>query len=451
MNKISLNIEQLRMRLSFQLINKIISPFAFVFVLSVPTNSIARNIPSLIQDSPKEVLDQVWQIIYRDYMDSNGNFNRKNWIDVRKKLLSRSYDDFDHSYQAIRGMLDSLNDPYTRFLDPKEFKEMRIDTSGELTGIGIQISIDEQLKEVIVISPIEGTPAFKAGLKAKDIIKSIDGKLTKGMSINNVVKLIRGEKGSLVNIGILRNGNLINYSIERDRIKISSVTSRINLAKEGKKIAYIRLKQFSANAAKEMRNTIVSIEKKSPDAYIIDLRGNPGGLLEASIDISRQLLDKGIIVSTKTKEGITDIRRARGNALTKKPLAVLVNEGSASASEILSGAIQDNNRGILVGKKTFGKGLVQSVRPLADGSGLTVTVAKYLTPNGTDIHKNGINPDIEALVKLKNNKKLTSNDLGTKLDSQYVIAENSLLRNLIKNDQYKSYNPTKSNLRFALK
>ncbi len=419
--------------------------------ICLPTFSFTSSTKSLINNSPKEVIDQVWQIIYRDYLDTSGRYNKDKWIEKRKEVLSRKYDDDEDSYQTIRDMLSALEDPYTRFLDPREFKEMKIDTSGELSGIGIQISIDQKNNNIIVVSPIEGSPASDIGIKAKDIIISVDKTYIKGMGIEKVVKLIRGKVGSSVTLGILREGKQIKYSIVRARIKISSIVSRLNYTKDGRKLGYIRLKQFSANAPKEMRKTILSLEKKFPEAYVLDLRGNPGGLLESSIDISRQFLDKGIIVSTKTKNGIKDIRRARGNALTSKPLAILVDEGSASASEIVSGAVQDNKRGILVGKKTFGKGLVQSVRSLADGSGLTVTVAKYLTPNGRDIHKNGIIPDIEASVKLKNNQRLNSYELGTELDSQYKIAENTLINNYMKRKVNSLFIPSSSNYKYALR
>jgi len=180
------------------------------------------------------------------------------------------------------------------------------------------------------------------------------------------------------------------------------------------------------------------------------LRGNPGGLLEASIDIARQWLDKGIIVSTKTRDGIKDVRRANGNALTARPVVVLVNEGSASASEILSGALQDNQRGILVGQKTFGKGLVQSVRGLSDGSGLTVTIAKYLTPSGTDIHKNGIKPDVKAMIPTDEIKNITLEQLGTEKDSQYVVAETTLIKAMRKAVDGIIYDPKGANLSSAL-
>ncbi len=200
-----------------------------------------------------------------------------------------------------------------------------------------------------------------------------------------------------------------------------------------------------------MSLSINKLEKQNPYGYVLDLRSNPGGLLEASIEIARQWINTGIIVSTKTNDGITDVRKAQSRALTNRPVVVLIDEGSASASEILSGAIKDNNRGVLVGKKTFGKGLVQSVRSLSDGSGLTVTVAKYLTPSGKDINKNGIEPDIRADLLLNDENKLTNSDLGTLKDSQYVVAENILLKKFRVESNNNSYHPLRSNLGYALK
>ncbi len=429
---------------------KFFKTFLFLVFLSSPSLSFQSSASTFVTDSPKEIIDQVWQIIYRDFLDYSGKFKSEEWIKLRKDILLGKYYDPEDSYIAIRGLLEQLDDPYTRFLDPEEFNEMRIDTSGELMGVGIQISLNEETNEIIVVSPIDGSPAFNAGIKAKDIIVSINEKSIKGFTIENAVKLIRGKKGTKVELGISRGDDTFKVSLTRDRIEINAVNSRINNTNFGAKIGYIRLKQFNANSAKEMSYAIKNLEQKKPFGYVLDLRSNPGGLLEASIEIARQWINKGIIVSTKTKDGITDVRRSIGRALTDRPVVVLINEGSASASEILSGAIKDNNRGILVGKKTFGKGLVQSVRSLSDGSGLTVTVAKYLTPSGKDINKNGIEPDIEIDLLLKNGNKLTNLDLGTVNDSQYIKAENFLTDKYRSSDNTTSYNPNKSNLDFAL-
>ena len=383
-----------------------------------------------ISDSPKEVIDQVWQIVYRDYLDSSGDYDEASWRQLRRDLLKKSFAGSAESYEAIRGMLASLNDPYTRFLDPKQFKEMRIDTSGELMGVGIQLSLDKATKELVVVSPIEGTPASRAGVQSKDVIVSIDGKSTEGMNTEDAVKLIRGPEGSAVILGLRRGDELIDVPLTRARIEINAVSYKLNTTRDQHKVGYIRLKQFNANAAKEMREAAKALEAQDVDGYVLDLRGNPGGLLEASIDIARQWLNEGIIVSTRTREGIRDVRRATGSAITDKPLVVLIDQGSASASEILSGSLQDNGRAQLVGQKTFGKGLVQAVRGLSDGSGLTVTIAKYLTPKGTDIHKNGIEPDIKSEMNEKQLKSFTIEKLGTDQDPQYIDARRQLIKRI---------------------
>ncbi|MDB4623123.1 S41 family peptidase [bacterium] len=383
-----------------------------------------------ISDSPKEVIDQVWQIVYRDYLDSSGDYDEASWRQLRRDLLKKSFAGSAESYEAIRGMLASLNDPYTRFLDPKQFKEMRIDTSGELMGVGIQLSLDKATKELVVVSPIEGTPASRAGVQSKDVIVSIDGKSTEGMNTEDAVKLIRGPEGSAVILGLRRGDELIDVPLTRARIEINAVSYKLNTTRDQHKVGYIRLKQFNANAAKEMREAAKVLEAQDVDGYVLDLRGNPGGLLEASIDIARQWLNEGIIVSTRTREGIRDVRRATGSAITDKPLVVLIDQGSASASEILSGSLQDNGRAQLVGQKTFGKGLVQAVRGLSDGSGLTVTIAKYLTPKGTDIHKNGIEPDIKSEMNEKQLKSFTIEKLGTDQDPQYIDAKKQLIKRI---------------------
>ena len=398
---------------------------------------------TILENNYKEVIDHVWQIVYRDFLDSSGKFERSNWINLRKDFLAKKYSDNNEAYDAIRDMLSNLNDPYTRFLDPKEFNQMRIDTSGELTGVGIQIVKDKESDSLIIISPIEGTPAYAAGIKAKDKILSIDNVSTKGLNIEDAVKLIRGRRGTKVKLEILRNGNSFYKSLLRERIEIKSVTSKINETKDGVLIGYVKLKQFNANASREMKDTLKDLEIKKVSGYVLDLRSNPGGLLESSIDISRQFIDKGIIVSTVSKDGLRETKRGNGKALTKKPLIVLVNEGSASASEIVSGAIRDNNRGKLVGKKTFGKGLVQSMRTLVDGSGLTVTVAKYLTPNGTDINKFGITPDIE--VKMNSNPIL-QREIGTKRDKQYRAGEKELLKIIKRTNLVSQFEPNSANL-----
>jgi carboxyl-terminal processing protease len=239
--------------------------------------------------------------------------------------------------------------------------------------------------------------------------------------------------------------------LTRELIELHAVNHQVNTTPDGMKVGYIRLKQFNANATKDMRAAVKDLESQGVQGYVLDLRSNPGGLLMASVEIARQWLNEGIIVSTKTRDGIQDVKRATGKAVTTKPLVVLVNEGSASASEILSGALQDNNRAVLVGQKTFGKGLVQSVRGLSDGSGMTVTIAKYLTPLNHDIHHRGIVPNVPVKMTEAEAQKLRLEDLGTRKDSQYRTAETTLVKQLrTVGSVQKAYQPGKVNLPAAL-
>ena len=423
----------------------------YIFLLATSFSGLFLNNfaeATVLNNSYKEVIDHVWQIVYRDFLDSSGKFQKSNWINLRKEVLSKTYSDSNEAYDAIRDMLSNLDDSYTRFLEPKEFNQMRIDTSGELTGVGIQIVKDKESDDLIIISPIEGTPAFDAGIKARDKILSIDDISTEGMNIEEAVKLIRGQRGTKVKLEILRGSQSFFKTLSREKIEIKSVSSKVNQTKNGLLIGYIRIKQFNANASKETRDAIKDLETKKVAGYVLDLRSNPGGLLESSIDISRHFINKGVIVSTVSKDGLKETKKGNGQALTKKPLVVLVNEGSASASEIVSGAIKDNKRGKLVGKKTFGKGLVQSMRTLVDGSGLTVTVAKYLTPNGTDINKSGIIPDIEVRMNIN---PILQREIGTRKDKQYRAGEKELINIINRKNQISEFNPDTTNLNAFLK
>ncbi|MDY7014418.1 MAG: S41 family peptidase [Cyanobacteriota bacterium] len=376
---------------------------------------------AFFSESPKELIDEVWQIIDRRYVDAT--FNQVDWRALRKEYLDRNYSNQEEAYEAIREMLSELGDPYTRFMNPDEFKSMQIDTSGELTGVGIQIAKDEESDRLIVIAPIEDSPAFEAGILARDLIVKINGEDTLGMDVNDAVKKIRGEEGTEVTLTVKRGEKEIDYPITRARIEIHPVRARAEETDLGE-VGYIRLNQFSANAAKEMREAIETFEEENVVGYILDLRSNPGGLLYASVEIARMWLDEGSIVSTVDREGEVDREQAMNRAITDKPLVVLVDGGSASASEILSGALQDNKRAVLVGTQTFGKGLVQSVRSLGDGSGLAVTIAKYLTPSGRDINKEGIPPDVIFELSEEQRKQLQSDrtQIGTEDDPQFMKA-----------------------------
>ncbi|MBF2099212.1 MAG: S41 family peptidase [Gloeomargaritaceae cyanobacterium C42_A2020_066] len=377
-----------------------------------------------LTESPKELVDEVWQVVYQNYVDPS--FNKNDWRQVRRQYLSRSYTSKEQAYGAIREMLERLEDPYTRFMEPEQFQSMRIDTSGELTGVGIQLAQDEKTKQLVVISPIEDTPAARAGILAQDVIVKINDKSTQGMDINQAVALIRGKAGTTVQLTIRRGERQAVYTLKRERIELHAVRSEVQESRLGK-LGYIRLTQFNGNASADMRKAIEDLEKQQVVGYILDLRSNPGGLLQSSVEIADMWLDRGTIVSTKTRVGEAERYEARRSTLTNKPLVVLVDGGSASASEILAGALQDNQRAVLVGTKTFGKGLVQSVRELQDGSGLAVTIAKYYTPAGRNINKEGINPNVEiSLTDEQREAILKNRAVGTPQDPQYARALEAL-------------------------
>ena len=300
----------------------------------------------------------------------------------------------DLIYGSLKGMLSSL-DPHSQFLEPEDYAELKTETQGKFGGLGIEISIRDGL--LTIVTPLEDTPAWRAGLKAGDRIVKIENELTKDMSLNDAVKKLRGEPGTKVTITILREEEfkIHEYTITREIIKIQDVKDTMILEDN---IGYVRLTEFREDSHKEFRNALDQLQKQGADSLILDLRNNPGGLLNVAIKITEEFLPTGqTIVSTKGRHPSQDIITKSKNAshLIDWPMVVLINEGSASGSEILAGALKDNKRAIILGAKSFGKGSVQSVIPLADGSGLRLTTSKYLTPSGVSIHGTGITHDIE--------------------------------------------------------
>jgi len=381
-----------------------------------------HSVRAALQDSPKAVVDEVWQLVNREYVD--GTFNHINWQATRQSLLSRNYTSREQAYTSIRAALKQLNDPYTRFLDPKQYQSLTDQTSGELSGIGIRMELNAKTKHLTVVEALENSPALKAGIRSGDQILAIDGRSTQGMKIEDASKLIRGKAGTPVTLQIGRQGqSQFNVKLTRANIEVSTVS--YNLKKEGsKRIGYIRLAEFSAPAPDEMRRAIAALQAKQVDGYVLDLRGDPGGLLDSGVAIARMWLDNGAIVRTVDRVGDSEELKANQTQLTKLPLVVLVDGNSASASEILSGALQDNRRAILVGSQTFGKALVQSVHSLSDGSGLAVTIAHYFTPAGTDINHKGITPNIKIDLTEAQQQQLAANPslVATQDDPQYARA-----------------------------
>ena len=384
--------------------------------VSVTLFSFAPNAQAFTEE--QKLLLQSWRIVNQSYVDET--FNHQNWWLVRQSFIKKPLREREETYQTIEQMLALLDDPFTRLLRPEQYHSLQVNTSGELSGVGLQINIDSETKLVEVVSPLAGSPAESAGIEPRDYILEIDGVDTKNLTLDEAAARMRGEVGTKVSLCVQshnRNPESIrNLSLIRDRISLNPVTASLeNIS--NKHIGYVRLNQFSANATQEIAHAVAQLEKDGAAGYILDLRNNPGGLLQAGVEIARLWLKEGTIVYTVNRQGTLGNFESNEQVITEAPLVVLVNQGTASASEILAGALQDNGRALLVGEKTFGKGLIQSLFELPDGSGLAVTVAKYETPNHTDINKLGIQPDFVV-----SQEPITYNQIATDADLQYQQA-----------------------------
>ncbi len=377
--------------------------------------------PSAIAFTPEQqLLNEAWRIVNQAYVDDT--FNHQNWWKLREKVLKQPLNDRKETYESIRKILASLDDPFTRLLQPAQYRSLRTSTAGELTGVGLQISINTDTGNLEVIAPIEGSPAAIAGLQPHDQILAIDNTLASALTLDEAAERMRGTIGSTVVLTVQRVGQVKSeptetISLKRDRIEINPVRGELRKAKDGTPIGYIRLGQFNANATREMNEAIQTLEAKKVKGYILDLRNNPGGLLQAGVEIADLWMDPNPIVYTVDRHGVLGSYEATSMALTHAPLVVLVNKGTASASEILAGALQDTKRGTLVGEQTYGKGAIQSLFDLSDGSGLAVTIATYETPNHRNINKIGIAPDQVVPLDLK-----AFEGVATDSDRQYQAA-----------------------------
>ena len=302
------------------------------------------------------------------------------------------YGDDNLTFAAVSGMLNSLGDPYTVFLDPRDNQSLtELIDGGNFGGIGIYIGQDQKTKETIIIEPIAGTPAERAGLKAGDIIVSVDGHSTKGLQLDPVMNLIRGKAGTTARLVVQRSGGPTRtIPVTREEIHVPSVAYRML----DQNVGYIQLFDFGDTSAEEVNTALAKLTSQGAKAFVLDLRNNGGGLLNAAVDISSKFISDGPIVSIIDRSGRIETRDADGDAISRKPLVVLVNQFSASASEITAGAIQDTKAGELIGVKTFGKGVVQTIYPLPGASAIKITTARYVTPAGRDINKKGIMPNV---------------------------------------------------------
>ena len=357
----------------------------------------------------KKILQVLVFFLIYNYASANQNDKLYEKIDLFGEVLERIQNEYvdeinqaDVMDSAINGVLQSL-DPYSAYMSPDLFEDMQTDTRGEFGGLGIEIGMEAGV--VKVIAPIEDTPASKAGIKAGDFIIKINDIQVQGKSLMEAVKLMRGPVGSSIKLTVRRKNikKALDFSIVREIIEVKSVDAKI-LGKK-KNIGYLKLKSFNENSDKQLFKKIKDIEKKNnPIGYIVDVRNNPGGLLNQAVSITDFFLNDGEIVSTKGRK-ISETRKffaRQGDGIKGKPIIVLINSGSASASEILAGALKDHKRAIILGETSYGKGSVQTIIPLKNGGGIRLTVSKYYLPSGQSISEVGVSPDIEIEEKEKN-------------------------------------------------
>lgn len=374
----------------------------FLFIFSLDSNLIAQEGISKEEGTDQDIYSnlelfaEVINLIQQEYVEEKSP----------KDII----------YGALEGMLASL-DPYSQFLDPDTYQELKVETEGEFGGIGIVIAIKDGV--LTIVTPLEGTPGYRAGLQAGDRIVKINGESTKGITLMQAVKKLRGKPGTEVKITVLREKEhrLIDFTIIRDIIKIQSIKDVKVLDSS---IGYIKLVEFQENTLPDFRKALRELLDKKIEGLILDLRNNPGGLLDVAVDITSELLPKGkLIVYTKGRDKRQNMEfKSKGGLYTDGPLIVLINKGTASGAEILAGAIQDNNRGLIIGLPSFGKASVQTIIPLKDGSAVRMTTAHYYTPKGKLISEKGIQPDIiveESPVGTKK-KKLTVDELFEEIE-----------------------------------
>lgn len=395
----------------------------------------------------QRTLVEAWSLIRETFVDPT--FNHQDWDLKLQQTMAEIFPlkSADAAYNKVSGMVSTLGDPFTRIISPKEYQSFKIGSNGNLQGVGLFINVEPTTGHLVVLSCVEGSPAARAGIRQGDELVEINGERLDGVDSEGAAQRLRGKAGTTVTVKVHRvtdkgrhsdiDSGLQEVKLPREYIRLSPISSAIiphrspdgHLAKTG----YVKLSSFSQSAASAMRNAIDEFEHQGVDSYILDLRNNPGGLVKEGLDVAKIWLDGNeTLVNTIDRDGNTSpINMIDGHAITRDPLVVLVNEGSASASEILAGALHDNGRAILVGNRTFGKGKIQSVTELQDGSALFVTVAKYLSPALHDIDQVGLTPDVLCTAEMLNssNVQLTKEKEAVsslQADSCIMVAEHEL-------------------------
>lgn len=344
---------------------------------------------------PQKLVAEAWRIVDQSYVDRT--FNNHDWFKVRMRAVKRAYASVDEGYGAIRDLLALLEDPYTRFLTPNQYESLTSSASGDLVGVGVELFPSRVDDKLTITSAVDNSPAERNGVRSNDIIDTIDGEDTAQLTPDEAAARIRGKPGTTVQLALIRDrgaGEEYVIDLKRESLKLKSVKHEMLQPSLG----YVKIKQFNSSTADDMRTALKDLRAQEAKRYILDLRNNPGGYFPAGVDVARLFYKGGKpIVYVVDKNGIQDeIDSAVDGLASDEPLIVLVNKATASASEILAGALQDSGRAKLVGQQTFGKGVVQTLTQLSDGSGIAVTIARYETPAHRDINKIGIAPDYKS-------------------------------------------------------
>jgi len=374
--------------------NKILTFKTLIAVLMIivfSTSFLLTQRADALSDSKQLVLD-AWTLVNEGYYDPE-KFDEIQWKRIRQKTLQKQIETTEEAYSAIEDMLKPLEDPYTRILRPKDYELLKTSNFGsEINGVGLQLGEDD-FKKVKVVSTIGGSPAEEAGIVSGDLIVKVNGISSEDLGLANTASELRGESGTKVLVEISsEKGEIREIDLERRSVDLRPVRTK-RLRDDSHTIGYLRITQFSESVPKKVEEALQELKEKEVEGLILDLRNNSGGLVSSGIAVADSLLSEKIVVETKNRDGIKDAITSQKETSFDGPMVTLVNKGTASASEILAGSLQDNERSILMGEQTYGKGVIQSLKSLGEDSGIAITVASYLTPKGNNIQGQGMTPD----------------------------------------------------------
>ena len=364
-----------------------------VALLSLGLCALLMAPPAIALSDAQQLVVESWRLVNQAYLDP-AKFDQVHWRRLREQALAKPINSSDEAYAAIEAMLLPLEDPYTRLLRPQDYNAIKATNLGsEINGVGLQLGARAEDGEIVVISPLEGSPAADAGVISGTALISVDGESPKGLGLEATAARLRGEVGTQVVVMLQPpNGSIEEVTLERRSVDLRPVRTR-RLRSTTHTLGYLRITQFSEGVPEQVKEALQELSEKGIEGLVLDLRNNSGGLVSSGLAVADDFLSGAPIVETRNREGINEAIPSAVETLYDGPIVTLVNGGTASASEILAGALQDNDRSQLLGSRTFGKGLIQTLANLSDGSGLAVTVAGYLTPNGQDIQNQGIEPD----------------------------------------------------------